>query len=368
MVKAQVCPTITNPLVSQCTLNVPGGRCRYYINSLTNLTRAHGSRSCATFCNRFNMDCAAQYDTTGAYRRYGGWIGCHHSSCGGNQNCGMIGRPRDFLPGYNSVCRGGQSCVTIGQRACDYLVATGQECWGFGIHNSWGVQIYSPAASDSSLCNSNTGLRTNRDWNTYERVTTPCNSLPIESRHSCDFIGDSADPDWTCDCVPRTPSPTTAPTNPTTTTTVTATTITAFQGVNRSLNAILSVQQSQQVVLDSVVPALSTLSATMSSLQSSQVSMAAAQSLMSATNAGVASRISAALSALPSIMLPAVPTAYTCPGDPECAPQITTTATGDINVAAVAGEIRLQGSTCSVDPCELRESLRQVINAFNNLG
>ena len=72
--------------------------------------------------------------------------------------------------------------------------------------------------------------------------------------------------------------------------------------------------------------------------------------------------------ALPPNMEPPVQTQVTCPGDPRCTPSVVASSDGGINVNAYASRVLMQGSQCQVDVCDLRESLRLLLLAFNNLG
>ena len=100
------------------------------------------------------------------YESIPGHIGCH-SEGGSGANLGLIGRPMDFLNDVSSSCTTGDSrCIEIGKRAC---CAT-PNCWGFGIHSSWGVQIYDKRASNQSVCSGTNGLGQNKDWNTYKKL------------------------------------------------------------------------------------------------------------------------------------------------------------------------------------------------------
>ena len=79
----------------------------------------------------------------------------------------MIGRPKDFLSDVSSNCislyPGSSDCVELGKRACNKL----ENCWGFGVHTEWGVQIYDAKASNSRVCKGSHGLKQNDDWTTY---------------------------------------------------------------------------------------------------------------------------------------------------------------------------------------------------------
>lgn len=225
----------------------------------------------------------------------------------------------------------------------------------------WGVQIYDANATNGALCSGSGGLVANRGWDTYQRIHRPCNSTGNPVRH-CDYIGDVADEDWTCDCRPRTAPPTPMATM---TTTTTATTHTAMQDSHRQITALLSVQAQQQASIQQLTATVATLTASMGAATSTQQQQ-------TQTIAQTQSRITAALNALPAIIAPPVPTTVTCDGSAtqsaDCTPTVQAVPGGGLNINARGSRVYFQGSTCSVDPCDLRESLRQVIGAFNNLG
>ena len=74
----------------------------------------------------------------------------------------MIGTPKDFLSTYDGDCTDGSlTCVEKGKGACDAIIKTGGECYGFGVHRGWGVQIYNAKAANRLVCNKDDGLLTN---------------------------------------------------------------------------------------------------------------------------------------------------------------------------------------------------------------
>mmetsp|Transcript_18656 Transcript_18656/g.55310 ORF Transcript_18656/g.55310 Transcript_18656/m.55310 type:complete len:316 (-) Transcript_18656:101-1048(-) len=315
------------------------------------------------------MDCGGMYDTQSSYNRINDHIGCHSRSCP-NSNCGFIGRPRDFLPDVTSTCGRGQStqCIALGMAACDLLNARGQDCWGFGVHNGWGVQVYNSNASNAGGCTGSNNLQQNGAWDTFRRTASAC-APPASSRHSCDFLGDVSDQSWTCDCVPRTAAPTQQPTLPTTTTATTATTHTALQDQNRSIRALFASQQTQQTEIDRIGPQIAALVSTVAQLGATVTAMSAAQAAQVSTTAAAQSRIVAALGALPTMVASAPPANVTCPGpDSRCTPQVVAGNDGSLTLTAAAARVTIDTAACSVDVCDLRASLRQVVSAFNTLG
>jgi len=102
----------------------------------------------------------------GQYEHISDHIGCHYK-----HNLGYIGRPMDFLSDVSSRCEGGDSkCIELGKIACD----TNPECWGFGVHHGWGVQLYNDKAMDTRYCNGIYGLLRNTHWDTYRKKNGAC--------------------------------------------------------------------------------------------------------------------------------------------------------------------------------------------------
>lgn len=62
---------VADNLVTSCPASsVAAGLCRFYVNELNNYTRTRGARTCTTFCNSNNMDCAAMHPIDVNYRVY----------------------------------------------------------------------------------------------------------------------------------------------------------------------------------------------------------------------------------------------------------------------------------------------------------
>jgi len=104
---------------------------------------------------------SAQAD--GAYDKVDGHIGCHSGG-----NLGFIGRPRDFLNDVSSKCTGGDK-KNLMFHLEESLNSVCRTCWGFAVHNGWGVQIYNSKASNTDKCNGKYGLQENSDWTTYKK-------------------------------------------------------------------------------------------------------------------------------------------------------------------------------------------------------
>ena len=96
------------------------------------------------------------------YEIVAGHIGCHDTAPP-YTNYGYIGRPEDFLEDTAHCIDASAYCVLLGKQACD----TAPSCWGFGVHNGWGVQLYNAEASRASVCSGSHGLHPNTGWTTY---------------------------------------------------------------------------------------------------------------------------------------------------------------------------------------------------------
>ena len=81
---------------------------------------------------------------------------------------GMMGRPMDLLDDVSTKCTGsGSKCVDLGKRACN----AANECWGFAVHATWGVQVYNSKAANPDGCNGKYGLKSHSKWNTFRKIT-----------------------------------------------------------------------------------------------------------------------------------------------------------------------------------------------------
>ena len=108
------------------------------------------------------------------YTKHAQRIGCHdfdgHNNEGKTLNPGFIGMPRDFLSNYNSICKGASlTCVEKGKEACDAIISTGGDCYGFAVNKDFGVQMYNAKAVNKLVCNKDDGLHTNPGWDVYQR-------------------------------------------------------------------------------------------------------------------------------------------------------------------------------------------------------
>eukprot|EP00041_Stephanoeca_diplocostata_P016970 m.337173 g.337173 ORF g.337173 m.337173 type:complete len:391 (+) comp20545_c0_seq1:135-1307(+) len=364
------CPVVSSPIVESCnSTSATATTCRYYVENLQAFTTPL-HRTCNAFCNQQGLTCGAMHDTQGLYTAFPRHIGCHHSSCSGN--CGFIGRPRDFLSDVSSTCTdGSQACVELGMRACNYLVATGRECWGFAVHRGWGVQMYNNQAVSEGLCSGDEGLQGNGAWNTWRRNLDVC---AAESSHACDYIGDADDTDWVCECNKTTAAPTQAPSVATITTVTTQTTHTGpamdLRDVQTSINTILSQQDAQDADIRSLQAATAEIARLNATVQALLAQSNTHGDQLSTIRAG----ISQGLGRLPFLSPPADPTdpAQPCPigssGD-QCQPAVLGNANGTLSLQALGGSVFLNTRTCgSFDPCDVREAIRQVILALNDLG
>lgn len=231
------------------------------------------------------------------------------------------------------------------------------------------MQMYannaSQAGSGYASCNGRYGLSPNGAWDTYRRASGPCNPPSSATRYHCDFAGFADEESWTCDCMPRTPSPTAPPTDATTTRITTVTTHTMFQDSNRSIRILQAENNNQAAQIGQLTSQVSTLTATVSVLQSTLTTVSATTAAHAALFASVTQAIGQALSFVPDMAPPqgAIPP---CSGV-NCQPSVMSSDNNSLLINAQS-RVLVQTSQCSVDPCELREQVRGVIQAISALN
>jgi len=131
-------------------------------NSETGWTHTCVDVPCPALSNKVRGDVPVSYQIINKF------IGCHDAS---GKVLGMIGTPQQIL-GTANVCEGTSQmseCIAYAKSACDSLVESGQECWGFAVSQKLDVQMYNSKASDYSVCDADNGLKSHPEWTSYRR-------------------------------------------------------------------------------------------------------------------------------------------------------------------------------------------------------
>lgn len=95
-------------------------------------------------------------------------VGCHDRA--GNP-LGLIGTAQQILGGSN-ICETSnrmEDCIKYAKKACEQVIAAGNECWGFAVSQKQVALLYTSKASDYSICDPDTGLKAHPEWTTYRR-------------------------------------------------------------------------------------------------------------------------------------------------------------------------------------------------------
>lgn len=233
--------------------------------------------------------------------------------------------------------------------------------------SGWGVQVYSNGAASPQFpqCTGPYGIQPNVAWDTYRRTDSSCNIPASTRRFHCDFQGYADDESWTCDCTPRTLSPSAPPTVATTTRITTVTTHTMMAANNRSIRTLQAENNNQSAQIAYLTSQVNTLSTQLALLQQTTAAVSVQGAIHNATFALVTSAIGAALQVLPDMPPPQAPPPP-CFGT-ACNPAIRT---GENNSLLLKAQSRVlvQTSECSVNPCELRDQVRGIIQAISYLN
>lgn len=172
---------------------------------------------------------------------------------------------------------------------------------------------------------------------------------------------------------PPTAQPTSSPTA-STTTTITATTHTALQDTRRDVNTLMSQQQSMIVATESQLQSMTAAQLSTAAVTASTIASLRSQLEMQQTQiAAVVSAGRTAASMIPPVQADTAdgsqcpPTAEGIPST--CNPTIQALDNGNVVLqTGAAGRVLLNTGSCgSVDPCALRQVVRQLVSAVQNL-